>query len=424
MSAVERLRSPSGPSAVSGAARVRLMAVCVLLAAVLGPGRAWADGTEPMRIGLLLDFSGAPDTSADRKRAFDLAIRHLNDGGGVLGRPVQGVTADATRNPAPAVRAARHLVDQDGVHAVVGPNASAAALPVVEVVTGPAGIPTISPSATSPRLTDADDDDFFFRTTLADTAQGPVLARVTRERGFDNVGLIYRDDPYGQGLADVFADAWHGTLRAVPVADGQATYASELRRSAGAGAQALVVVTFEDQALVIVREAIDDGIYARFVFADAAKRVRLVTEIGGAALGGMYGTAGAPTPDSAAAAEWEESFVAEYGEPPAFTYVKETYDATIAVALAAQAAGSLDGAAIRDHLRDIGSPPGQVVPGTPGGVADALRLLAAGRRIDYEGVATTLDWDANGDLREGYIGVWRFTPDEGIEDVETVFFRF
>ena len=340
-----------------------------------------------MRIGLLLDFSGSPETSGDRKRGFDLAIRHLNDGGGVLGRPVQGVTADATRNPAPALRAARHLVEQEGVHAVVGPNASAAALPVVEIVTGPAGIPTISPSATSPLLTDAGDDDFFFRTTLADTAQGPVLAWVTRERGFDDVGLIYRDDPYGQGLADIFADAWHGMLRAVPVSDDQPTYAAELRRSAGAGAQALVVVTFEDQALAVVREAIDEGIYEHFVFADAAKRVRLVTEIGGAALGGMYG------------------------------------DATIAAALAAQAAGSLDGAAIRDHLRDIGSPPGQVVPGTPGGVADALRLLAEGRQVDYEGVASTLDWDEHGDLREGYIGVWRFTRDEGIEEVETVFFR-
>ena len=34
-----------------------------------------------MRIGLLLDFSGSPETSADRKRGFDLAIRHINDGG-------------------------------------------------------------------------------------------------------------------------------------------------------------------------------------------------------------------------------------------------------------------------------------------------------------------------------------------------------
>ena len=58
-----------------------------------------------------------------------------------------------------------------------------------------------------------------------------------------------------------------------------------------------------------------------------------------------------------------------------------------------------------------------------GGVADALRLLAEGRQIDYEGVTTTLDWDADGDLREGYIGVWRFTPGKGIEEVETVFLR-
>ena len=380
------------------------MALCALLAVVLGPGWAGAESSEPMRIGLLLDFSGSPETSADRKRGFDLAIRHINDGGGVLGRPVHGVTGDATRSPAPAVRAARHLVEQEGVHAVVGPNASGAALPVVEIVTGPASIPTISPSATSPRLTDADDDGFFFRTALADTAQGPVLARVTRDRGFENVGLLYHDDPYGQGLADTFAAAWNGTLRAVPVGDDQPMYHAELRRSAGDGAQALVVVTFEDQALAIVREAIDEGIYAQFVFADAAKRTQLVREVGGATLAGMYGTAGAPTPDSAAAAEWEESFVAEHGGLPAFTYVKETYDATIAVALAAQAAGSLDGGAIRDHLRDVGSPPGQVVLGTPGGVADALRLLAEGRQVDYEGIATTLDWvDFVGVLRRNKI---------------------
>ena len=36
--------------------------------------------------------------------------------------------------------------------------------------------------------------DFLFRTVLSDRAQGPVLARVTRERGFDNVGVIYRND--------------------------------------------------------------------------------------------------------------------------------------------------------------------------------------------------------------------------------------
>ena len=400
---------------------IYLVAIAGLLAVLVGPS-CRPDSSEPMKIGLLLDFSGSPETSADRQRGFDLAIRHINQGGGVLGRPVEVVAGDATRSPGPAVDAARRLVEE-GVHAVVGPSASAAALPIVETVTGPAGIPTISPSATSPQLTDAKDSDFFFRTTLSDIAQGPVLAQVTRERGFDNVGLIYRDDPYGRGLADSFQDAWDGTLQAVAVGNEQASYLSELRQSASAGAEALVVVTFGDQALAIVREALDVGVYAQFVFGDAAKRLRLVREIGGAKLGGMYGTAGAPTPDSRATAKWEESFVAEYGGLPTLTYVKETYDATIALALAAQAAGSLDGAAIRDQLRDVGSAPGQIVLGTATGVADALRLLAEGRKVDYEGVSTTLDWNERGDLQGGYIGVWRFTKNEGIEEVETVFFQ-
>ena len=135
--------------------------------------------TTPLRIGLLLNFTGSPEASADRERAFDLAIRHVNEGGGILGMPVEGVTADATRDPAVAVEAARHLVEVEGVHAIVGPNASAAALPVSQSVSGSLGIPTVSPSATSPQLTDVEDDDYFFRTALSDAAQGPVLARVT-----------------------------------------------------------------------------------------------------------------------------------------------------------------------------------------------------------------------------------------------------
>ena len=411
--------------------QLRVLVAVAAYIAIVGIGASACDGPpqEPdtatsLKIGLLLNFTGSPEASADRERAFNLAIRHINQGGGVLGRPVEGIAADATPDPLAAVDEARRLIEAEGVHAIVGPNASAAALPVAETVSGPAGIPTISPSATSPKLSQAADDGYFFRTTLSDTAQGPVLARVTRERGFDNVGLIYHDDAYGQGLATSFEESWNGTLRVVSVDADQTTYVPELRQSASAGAQALVVITFETQALSIVREALDEGVYDQFVFGDAAKRRSLVREIGGARLGGMYGTAGAPAPDSAAADDWEAAFIAEYGELPVLAYVKETYDATIAIALAAQAAGSVDGAAIRDHLRAIGSPPGQTVLGTPAGVADGLRLLAEGREIDYEGAASSLDWDDNGDLRRGYIGTWRFTEDGGIEELDAVLFEY
>ncbi len=375
----------------------------------------------PLKIGLLLNFTGSPEASADRERAFQLAIRHINAGGGVLGQSVTGISADATSDPQVAVETARNLIELEGVHAIVGPNASAAALPVAETVAGPAGIPVISPSATSPQLTSVPDNDYFFRTALSDAIHGPVLASLTRERGFDNVGLIYLNDAYGQGLADAFAQGWQGTIKAVALKVNQTNFLPALRESATSGTQALVVVAPENQALDIVRIALDEGLYDQFIFGDAAKRLRLVNEIGGAYLGGMYGTASASAPDNVASPDWETAFLEAYGALPVLAYIKATYDATVAIALAAQAAGSVEGQSIRDQLRMIGGPPGQIVLGSPAGVADGLRWLAAGREIDYQGAASTLDWDHNGDLRQGYVGIWRFTEDERIEEVDTVF---
>ena len=34
-----------------------------------------------------------------------------------------------------------------------------------------------------------------------------------------------------------------------------------------------------------------------------------------------------------------------------------------------------------------------------------------------------MDWDGNGDLRRGHIGIWRLTEDERIEEVEAVPFE-
>ena len=374
-----------------------------------------------LKLGLLLNYTGSPEASADRERAFNLAIEHVNAAGGVLGQPVTGVTADATSDPQVAVEVARQLIEGEGVHAIVGPNASAAALPVAETVAGPAGIPLISPSATSPRLSTVPDQGYFFRTALSDAIQGPVLASLTRERGFDNVGFIHLDDAYGQGLAAAFAQSWEGALQSVALGVNQTNYLEVLQESAGGGAQALVLVTPEDQAVALIRKALDEGLFDQFVFGDAGKRLRLVQEIGGDRLGGMYGTAGASAPDNDATPEWEAAFIEAYGALPVLAYVKETYDATIALALAAQAAGSVEGPAMRDRLRAIGGPPGRIVPGTPAGVRDGLHRLASGQLINYEGAANALDWDDNGDLREGYVGIWRFTEDGRIEEVGTVF---
>ena len=406
-------------------AAVRLLAPALLLVALALAAACGGDDAaeqEPLKIGLLLNFDSAAEASTVRQQGFELAIRHINDGGGVLGRPVTYVVADPTFDADTAVEVARRLIEVEGVHAIVGPSSSGNALPVAEQVAGPAGIPMISPSATSPLLTTADDGDFFFRTALSDIAQGPVLARLTRERGYDNVRVLYRDDPWGRGLHETFAAAWVGVITSAAVDPDATSYVEELRDTAAGGAQALVLITFATEAETILLEALDEGVYDQFVFGDAARRLALVQEIGGDRLGGMYGTAGVAHPGGEAQEAWNRAYRDAYRELPVTPYVRETYDAAIAIALAAEAAGSIDGTAIRDQLRAIGMPPGEVVIAGAAGIARALEVLAGGGEVDYEGASVSLDWDEHGDLLRGHIGIWRFTRDERIEDLEAVAF--
>ena len=400
----------------------RLLAAVLLLLSLTACGEAAP--AEPLKLGLLTYISaGSAQNAQDRQRGFHLAVTHLNQAGGVFGRPVETAVGDTALDPDTAVAEARRLIQDEGVHALVGPSTSANALPVAERVAGPARVPLISPSATSPRLTDAADDDFFFRAALSDLAQGPVLAQIARQRGFDNVGLIYRNDLWGRGLSQAFQRAWDGSIRSVATEPGQASFADALRDSAAGGANALIVILFQTEAIAAVGQALDLGVYDQFVFGDALKNTSLIEAIGAASLAGMYGAGTADPPDSESSAAWKAAWIDAYGGPPEGSYVREVYDATIALALAAQAANSIDGGAIRDHLRTIGVAPGQLVIAGPEGIASALRALADGGQVIYQGASGTLDWDANGDLRQGHVGIWRFTADEQIEDVETVPYR-
>ncbi len=375
-----------------------------------------------LKIGLLIDLSeGGSEHGVLMRRGFEMAIAHINEEG-VHGVPVVGVVADTELDRETAVAEAMDLVEDEEVHGIVGAWASSSTLAVVEDVVADAGIPMISPASSSPMLTTAMDNDFLFRTTLSDQDQGPVLAKITLEQGYGNVGMIYRDDVWGRGIADAFENAWEGKLIRVAADPEKTTFVDELKESKGVleDTQALVVLAFQPNQETIVREALDQDLYDVFVFGPTGRSLDLVRSIGPEHLAGMIGTSPGSAQDTPSALAWENGYETAYGNPPPFPYVKQTYDATVALALAAQAADSLEGAAIRNQLRTIGRPPGELVIAEAGSIANGLRILAEGGSINYEGAAMPLDWDENGDLATGFVAVWQFTPAGTIEVIRTV----
>jgi hypothetical protein len=121
------------------------------------------------------------------------------------------------------------------------------------------------------------------------------------------------------------------------------------------------------------------------------------------------GTAPGSTGGKALAA-FDNAYTAEFGKAPPLPFITNAYDGVAVVGLAAFAAiqKGLDPSSenIRDNLRAVAGPPGEVI--LPGEFAKAFDLLREGKDINYEGAAGAVDFDRNGDVVTP-IELWKFT---------------
>jgi branched-chain amino acid transport system substrate-binding protein len=364
----------------------------------------------PLKIGLLLAFTGdLSDFGPAHENAARLAVKEINEAGGVLGQDIEVVTGDTATDPSQGVSEATRLVQVEGVQAILGALASGVTLPVAESVTGPNHILQISEASTSPALTAANDEDFLFRTTISDAAQGVVLAQLAQDEGLTSVCTMYINNAYGQGLSEIFAQNFEdlgGTVTAqVPHESEQATYSSELSECTSGGPEALAAIAYPESAGVFLRESVEAGDVGTYLFVDGTKSADMFDTLGWDNFDGMKGTAPSSL-DLPTGAAFEDAYTAEYGATPPLPFMREIYDAVYLVALAAEKAGSTDPTAMRDALRDVANPPGETINPGSEGWANALDLIMAGDEVNYEGASGPVDLDENGDVLIGAIETW------------------
>ena len=366
---------------------------------------------DPLIVGHLNTVTGSLSYfGPEQNNGVELAALHVNQAGGVLGAQMIIVTGDTATNPAQGVAAARALLDVEGAVAIVGALASSVTLAVAQSVTVPKQRLLISPASTSPAITVLEDDDFLFRTTVSDAAQGVVLARLAWEIGYETAGIMLINNAYGEGLADQFEETFVSlggrVTGKVPHEDSQPTYTSELEKATEGDPNVLLAISYPGQAEVYLRESLEGGYSDTFLFVDATKSPDMMEVVGWDPLEGMLGTAQG-SPDSPSLREFQGSYAAVHEAPPEHPFIAENYDAAVLIALAAAKAGTTtDSVAIRDALRSIANPPGEAVGPGVEGIKKALMLIAEGKDINYEGAAGTVDFDENGDVT-GYIEIWK-----------------
>ncbi len=347
---------------------------------------AYAGGHADVKIGVILGFTGPIESlTPTMAEGAELAIKEVSDSGIFLGgKSVEPIRADSTCIDAgAATAAAERLVTSDGVKGIMGADCSGVTGAILANVALANGMVMISPSATSPALSTAQDNGLFFRTAPSDARQGAVMSAVLKELGVDEVAVTYTNNDYGKGLSDSFRSSYEaagGSISAtVPHEDGKADYSAEVAALSSAGGERLVVIGYADQGGAgIVQAALDSGAFDTFHFPDGMIAASLVETFGN----DLNGSSGQlPAPSSELATQF--ATVVDGAFDASSIFAPESYDAAALILLAMQAAGTDDPSAYKDLVRSVANAPGEKIQ--VGELAKGLRILAAGGEIDYVG---------------------------------------
>lgn len=357
-----------------------------------------------VKIGLLGGVSGPIAAMAPSMiDAASFALKQVNEQGGILdGQTVEGVVGDSACNPQGGTDAATKAVNIEGVLALVGPHCSGAVLAAAGSVSIPAGITLITPSGTSPEITGLDDNDTVFRTVPSDDYQGRSLARTLVEQGYGKVAVAYINNDYGAGLANSFKDEFEakgGEIAGFAAHEGdKASYRSNLAELADGGADTLVIFDYGDgTGLTILRQALENGFFEKFVGADGMKSEALIKELGAENLTTFVSSA--PVGEASEALDTFNAAFKESGGDPDAIFVTTSYDAAFLAALAVEKAGG-DKSKVSAALREVSNGEGEAI--LPGEWAKAKKLIAEGTAIDYKGAAGDQNFDAAGDVPGTY----------------------
>jgi neutral amino acid transport system substrate-binding protein len=361
--------------------------------------------------------------------AIQLAVDTINACGGVNDKPVTLVQEDSQTDPTAGGAAMTKLAEVDKVAGVVGSFASSVSSAAVDVAVRNK-VMQISPGSTSPVFTTraeaGDFDGYWARTAPPDSYQAPALAVLAMKKGFTKVSTVVINNDYGVGFEKEFIKAFEklgGTIvnkdKPVRYDPKAATLDSEAAAAFAGEPDAVLGVLYAETGSLLLKAAYEQGLSEGItvLLTDGVYSPDFTQQVGTTADGksiitGALGTV--PGADGLAL----ESFTALWKEKTGkevTAFIPHSWDAAIAMMLAAEAADANTGEGIKSKLFDITNAPGEEVSDA----CAAIALVREGKEINYQGASGNLEFDKNGDLAGSY-DVWMVNEDASLEVIDTV----
>ncbi len=321
----------------------------------------------------------------DEQYGAQLALDDANAKGLSLGGQkvkFELLAEDDQADPRTATTVAQRLADA-GVKGVVGHVTSGAAIPASRIYEQ-AGIPAITPSSTSPKLTQQKYKTTY-RVIANDLQQGAAMARFATEvLKAKRIAVIDDRTAYGQGLADAVVDSLK-RLGVTPVGrefttDKSTDFAAILTKLKGARPDAIFYGGMDAQGAPVLKQMKQLGITAKYLGGDGACTAEMIKIAGPAMSPDVYCTqAGIPMDKMPGGKDFNERFKKRFGVPVQL-YAPYSYDAASALIEAMKLANS----------------------------ADPAKYLPQLQKVAFKGVTGNIAFDAGGDSREGGVTLYQF----------------
>ena len=397
-------------NAVRAAALAGAVAL-ILTACGSGDGTTGDATTEasPLIIGTLLPqtgslaFLGPPEIAG-----VGLAVKEINEAGGVLGADVQLENADSSDadNAEIATQSVTDLQSKN-VQVIIGAASSAVTRNVVEDITN-AKIVQISPANTATDLSGK--SPFYFRTAPSDLLQGAALGGLILGDGHANVGVLVFNDDYGTSLRDVLKTTLEAEGATVTYGnegeefDPKATsFADPVTAVVASNPDAIAIIAFA-QSKQIIPELVAKGFDMSKVYFVDGNLSDYSADFEPGTLEGAQGTLPGAFPDDA----FQQRLLGIDSALKNFSYAAESYDATTLAALAAVKGGATDGVTIQKNLAAVSGADG----GTEcTGFKECADLIADGKDIDYAAISGAGAFNADNDPSTALIGVYQYGAD-------------
>lgn len=352
-----------------------------------------------LTVGALLPLSGTKSFYGNWVvQGTTVAVKVVNDSGGVLGHKLNLVTEDDAGDPADAIPAFRKLEAQKPTF-VIGPTS----LTVGAVINSfdPNHLPAFVVGGTA--ALDDMQHKYVYRTTPSDTTQGAAMAYYAHNKGYKNAALLFESTSSAQTLVKPITDEFTklgGTvvknIQLVPHVSSYRTELSALKNShpdvvfLQADSQTSGTLFSQLSELgglnvpFIGSDATGDPAYAKAITCGVA-RSQLIAMTSGTPVG--------PGHDNYAAA-----FKAQYPGKALPAAADNAYDAVLIASLAMTIAKSTDPQVWVDSISKVSTKGATVVYS----YKDALAAVRAGKAIDFQGATGPDDFNASHNVVGGW----------------------